>query len=1130
MNHRTLLPAMLLLALAMPLASAQSPPSPTPTKPLEPWTDAKVPVKDGLLLWLDASRQPAAATAHGAALADGDALATWYDGSGHHRDLTQPNESARPTYSPAGVRFDGKDDHVLRDDASAPRLQTFTAVLVVAPRGNAGGFRGFVSASAAGKSDYRTGFNLDLGPTESSEFDDFNVEGAGFGVALNLLGDLAAPLAQPQAITVTGDELGDEAVKVYFNGRLTGHRPRGPAEPISMQRLIVGARSIANGDRPASIQSFLDGDVVEVLLFDRVLSDAERDALGKYLTDKHPALTNSAAALARSVQRGTAPLRRVQDPPAVQVFVPGFAARQLPVELTNINNLRYRDDGKLIAMAYDGNVYLLSDTDGDGAEDKAALFWDNAAHGGSIRQPIGIALTPPNYKHGRGLFIAGKEKLSLIVDTDGDDVADKEIIAASGWPGSFVNVDALGVAVDPKDQSIYFGLGTTNFAEPYLKDAHGVSQYKLTSERGTILHVAPDFSKREIVCTGIRFPVGLAFNRAGDLFATDQEGATWAPNGNPFDELLHIQPGRHYGFPARHPVHLPNVIDEPSTFDYAPQHQSTCGLVFNEPVNGGPTFGPESWRGDAIICGESRGKLYRTALLKSPSGYVARNQLIASLPMLLIDATVSPRGDLVLCCHSGNPDWGSGPTGKGKLFQIRYAEPDAPQPMLAWPAGPGDVHVAFDRPLDPASLAGVMSNTSIVAGPYVAAGDRFEAIRPGYAVVKRQQRAARDRVDVASVQLSRDRRTLILGTSPQRAALGYGLTLPGPLRPRGGAGDILQHDAIDLAYDLTGVSAAWTSADGKTTWRGWLPHPDLAVARALTQGSAEHDALWKLLQTPGRLSMTTALDLSHMLQPAVQPGSQIDFTPAQEQVTLAFEGPPSLAVTVGTLGPEDRKLHFKPKPGAFERIGIELTTVTGVEPKLSVSFTTQEDARPRPLALRRFHVPWAKPVTDTSDSLAEREPIPQLAGGDWQRGRTVFFGNEAGCAKCHRVRGEGSDLGPDLSNLIHRDYDSVLRDIRDPSGAQNPDYTASTVIMKDGRVLNGLVRPAPDGTGDDRFIVRGDYEGERAPLRKANVKKIIPSPLSMMPTGLPEALDDAKMRDLLTFLLTEPPKGVDEKK
>jgi len=54
----------------------------------------------------------------------------------------------------------------------------------------------------------------------------------------------------------------------------------------------------------------------------------------------------------------------------------------------------------------------------------------------------------------------------------------------------------------------------------------------------------------------------LAFNAAGDLFCTDQEGATWLPNGNPFDELLHIQPVRPLRISPRHPKYLPDVIDE----------------------------------------------------------------------------------------------------------------------------------------------------------------------------------------------------------------------------------------------------------------------------------------------------------------------------------------------------------------------------------------------------------------------------------------------------------------------------------------------------------------------------------------------------------------------------------------
>jgi len=62
-----------------------------------------------------------------------------------------------------------------------------------------------------------------------------------------------------------------------------------------------------------------------------------------------------------------------------------------------------------------------------------------------------------------------------------------------------------------------------------------------------------------------------------------------------------------------------------------------------------------------------------------------------------------------------------------------------------------------------------------------------------------------------------------------------------------------------------------------------------------------------------------------------------------------------------------------------------------------------------------------------------------LAGASWGRGRRIFLSDEAGCAKCHIAHGAGGEIGPDLSNLVHRDYASVLRDVTQPSFAINPD-------------------------------------------------------------------------------------------
>ena len=69
----------------------------------------------------------------------------------------------------------------------------------------------------------------------------------------------------------------------------------------------------------------------------------------------------------------------------------------------------------------------------------------------------------------------------------------------------------------------------------------------------------------------------------------------------------------------------------------------------------------------------------------------------APFSLLTVDACVSPKGDLVVAVHSGAPDWGSGPGGKGKLYKISWTGKTLPQPVAAWPAGPREVRIAFDR-------------------------------------------------------------------------------------------------------------------------------------------------------------------------------------------------------------------------------------------------------------------------------------------------------------------------------------------------------------------------------------------------------------------------------------------------
>ncbi len=133
----------------------------------------------------------------------------------------------------------------------------------------------------------------------------------------------------------------------------------------------------------------------------------------------------------------------------------------------------------------------------------------------------------------------------------------------------------------------------------------------------------------------------------------------------------------------------------------------------------------------------------------------------------------------------------------------------------------------------------------------------------------------------------------------------------------------------------------------------------------------------------------------------------------------------------------------------------------------------------------------------------------------------VFFSETATCFKCHTFAGEGEKIGPDLSNLPHRDYASVLRDIVEPSFAINPDYITHVISLADGRLLAGTVRKQ-----GDKLLV-ADNEGKITTIGRSEIEKIQTSSQSIMPDDLAKKLGPEKLRDLLVFLLSEPPQMPD---
>lgn len=77
------------------------------------------------------------------------------------------------------------------------------------------------------------------------------------------------------------------------------------------------------------------------------------------------------------------------------------------------------------------------------------------------------------------------------------------------------------------------------------------------------------------------------------------------------------------------------------------------------------------------------------------------------------------------------------------------------------------------------------------------------------------------------------------------------------------------------------------------------------------------------------------------------------------------------------------------------------------------------------------------------------------AGGDAARGRELFFG-KARCVACHRIDGEGSRLGPDLSRIGRlRTSDQLASSLLDPDSEVQPGNRSYVVVTREGQRITG---------------------------------------------------------------------------
>jgi putative heme-binding domain-containing protein len=259
--------------------------------------------------------------------------------------------------------------------------------------------------------------------------------------------------------------------------------------------------------------------------------------------------------------------------------------------------------------------------------------------------------------------------------------------------------------------------------------------------------------------------------------------------------------------------------------------------------------------------------------------------------------------------------------------------------------------------------------------------------------------------------------------------------------------------------------------------------------------------------------------LKARLDAALPPLTRLAAATALGNARLNDEQLLALTKVVADMG----SLELRRLLAAFERshnvrVGEKLVEALGRSPGLSslTGEVLRQTVRDYPDAVRQKIHPLLKRLDVDAEKMRARldELEPVLNGGNAERGRVVFFGTIAVCSACHAVKGEGGQIGPDLSKIaVLRGKRDLLESVLFPSAGFARDYEPYTVTTRSGKVYSGILKRE---TADAIYLIATDRAEIRIP--RTEIDAIDPAQTSIMPQGLDAQLSRLELTDLFAFL------------
>ena len=787
---------------------------------------------------------------------------------------------------------------------------------------------------------------------------------------------------------------------------------------------------------------------------------------------------------------------------AIQTL-PGFQVERLysvPASQGSWVSMTFDRKGRIIACDQNGGLYRITPPPHDKTGELAATAIEplQADIGGAqgllwVGDALYVVVNHP------GPFVSGLYRLR---DTNGDDQFD-EVKLLRKLQGTSEH-GPHGIVLGPDGKSLYLVAGNftklpelqssrvpRRWAEdqllPRLPDGGGHDPH-IMAPGGWIARTSLDGDQWELICTGMRNGYDLAFDRDGELFTfdSDMEWDIGAPWYRP-TRVCHVQSGAEFGWrngSGKFPSYYPDSV--PAAVDIGPG--SPTGILF-----GYNARFPTKYREALFILDWSYGIIYCVHLEPQGSTYTGvAERFLSGTPLPLTDVAIGPDGAMYFTIGGRKVQSG--------MYRVTYTGSESTEPAAArrntQAAELRAVRSKLGQFHGQADLAAVAS-----AWPYLSHADR--AIRSAarvaiehQPVAEWQERALAEKQPEAALQA-----LLALARCGEPAVQGD--VLKALARLDWDKLSEAQRLALVRVYDLTfirlGQPSPEVAASVAERFGKYFPASDTRLNRELSM-------LLVYLQSPEATGKTLAL-----LTSATAPEEQIHYGMVLRQAKTGWT-------------PETRSVYFKwLQQSPLLKGGHSLAGFLKRIQQDALANVDEQDRAPLAVIL-------AEPLPKTSQVATPRPLVKEwtqdeilklaesgLKGRNFEQGRAMFGATQ--CANCHRFQEAGSIGGPDLSVVANRfNVRDLVDAILEPSKVVSDQYQASTFVMANGKQHTGRL---VNLSGENIMIVPNLLApDEQISIKQKDIEEVIPSKLSLMPTGLLNTLHEDELLDLLAYLLS----------